>query len=363
MKSIYWTPDRTETYNRYLNFIIGVRGTGKTYGCLNKAIKRVVRELEGKTHKGYVPEWVYMRRYESELETIEKVLNPIFNKEKYLSNYEFKQEKRDFYIRRKPEKLINEKGKEYIENTPWIVMGHWLALSTSSHFKGTSYENVDTLIYDEFLYEKSDRSKELKREVDKFFNVLETIFRNREGWRVFLLGNATTFETCYKYELKLMTPYNSNIWCSKTKSILVEIVANPEYIKAKKNSPIGKLASGTSYESYAIDNNFIYDSNTFIKRKKGNYRRMCVFEYENHKYGIFIKKGQNEIIIDTVKRTDTEPIRFTFKSEYMSEQAKSILTRNHPIFKLLRTYFNNNKVYYQNIRVKSFIYPLFLKNF
>lgn len=361
MQSFYWTPQKCLTYGCYLNFIIGVRGVGKTYGTFDWALKRVVKFMEGK--RKTMPEWVYMRRYESELETIEKVLIPLFTQEEYLKDYEFKQEKRDFFIRRKPKKVIDEKGKEKLEEEPWVVMGHWLALSTASHFKGTSYQYVEVLIFDEFLYEKADRSKELKKEVDKFLNVLETIFRMRTNWRCFLLGNATTFETIYKYEFNLMMPYNSNFWRSKKKSILVENCDNPNYVKAKKESPIGLLASGTTYETYAIDNKFVYDTTSYIKRKQGNYRRMCVFSYENQKYGIFIKKGQSEIIIDTVKRHDTEPVRFSFKSEYMDERTLSILTRDHPFFKLLRIYFNKNKVFYQNIRVKTMIYGLFLKNF
>lgn len=350
---MFWSPEKILSYNRFLNVVIGIRGVGKTYGTLKRGLKRIVKAY--KKGKAHLPEFVYMRRYLSELETVHTLLNPLFNKEKFLKDYEYKLLKQDWYIRKK-------KKKEDDEEAEWRVMGHYMSASTGYKLKGTSYEFVDFLIYDEFLYEKDSRSKELKNEVNVFLNIIETIFRNRDNGRVILLGNATTFDSSYREAFKLMTPYNSKFWTSKEKSIVVELAENEEYKEAKKASPVGQLAKGLNYEAYAIDNQF-NDSFTYIKRKKGNYRRLCVFSYNQRKYGIFVKRGSKELVIDTVKSKDQEQILFSFKTEYMDERTKSILTRQNPYFKLLRQYFNKNKIFYQNMDVKYKIYPLFLKNF
>ena len=55
---MYYSYNRILSYNAFLNFLIGERGVGKTYG----AIKFVTKEFLKKGHQ-----FVYLRRYKSDL--------------------------------------------------------------------------------------------------------------------------------------------------------------------------------------------------------------------------------------------------------------------------------------------------------
>ena len=55
---MYYSYSRILSYNAFLNFLIGERGVGKTYG----AVKFVTKEFIKKDHQ-----FVYLRRYKSDL--------------------------------------------------------------------------------------------------------------------------------------------------------------------------------------------------------------------------------------------------------------------------------------------------------
>lgn len=46
----YWDVDRTLSHNCLFNFIISLRGGGKTYGCLKRVIKNF---LDAKNREGF----------------------------------------------------------------------------------------------------------------------------------------------------------------------------------------------------------------------------------------------------------------------------------------------------------------------
>ena len=57
-------------------------------------------------------------------------------------------------------------------------------------------------------------------------------------------------------------------WCHPEPchgDILIELVSDDEFIKAKKQTRFGKLISGTKYGDYSIENEFLQDNKVFIK--------------------------------------------------------------------------------------------------
>lgn len=339
---IFWTPDKAITKNRNVMFFIGPRGVGKTYACKKWCVKQFLR---------FGHQFCYMRRYETELETVNTLFNDFFNNEEFGADKDFigyeikvgstKDFKNAFFIKRP-------------NSEEWEVMGFYMALSTSYHFKATSYPNTKNLIFDEFLYEKGDYARELKQELNKWFNVLETIFRLRD-FRCFMLGNATTFETCYKYGLGLQEPFGSDFWMHKTKPILVEKIDNPIYIIAKKESLIGQLSEGTEFESYAINNSFVFDSKSFIRKKRGNYRYIMSFYYKGQTYGLYTNYVQ--CVID---KCDKEP-QYAINDKDLDKDSISFLQRKHPITEALRKYYNKGVLFYQSMEVKTNLHDLMQK--
>ena len=69
------------------------------------------------------------------------------------------------------------------------------------------------------------------------------------------MANAITQINPYFLYFGLQLPYNPKI--VKKNDILLEMVADEEYINTKKNTRFGKMLQGTKYEEYALENKFL----------------------------------------------------------------------------------------------------------
>lgn len=205
------------SYNSMLNFIIGERGVGKTYG----ATKFVINDFLKRDH-----EFVYLRRYKTELK---KSVPHFFDALK--SNDEFKEHK-----------LSVKNGNFFIDEK---IAGYSMPLSTANILKSSSFPKVQTIIFDEFIIDKGTYHY-LRNEVEQLLDIIETIARLRDI-RVFFLGNAISITNPYFLYFNLDLPYHSDIRTYKDNLILVNYIKNEEYRKVKKQTKFGKLIEGTEY--------------------------------------------------------------------------------------------------------------------
>ena len=244
-KNIFYDYQRVLSYNALLNFIIGERGVGKSYGAKKFVAKRFINK-----HK----QFVYLRRFKSELkEAMLKNSTPIF----------FEQIANDPEL--KDHKFTNKKDTMYIDGK---LCGFAMPLSIANILKSATYDNVDTIIFDEFIIDKGTYHY-LQNEVTQMLDVIETVARLRDI-RVFFLGNAISSTNPYFTYFDLSLPYNSDIKTFKDGLIVVNYIKNLKYREVKKQTRFGKLIEGTKYGKYAIDNEFLTDSKSFIKKKSPN---------------------------------------------------------------------------------------------
>src|SRR6185312_15831287 len=158
--SLYYNPNKMLSYNRILNFIIGARGIGKSYGMKEYPIKRFIKHGE---------QFIYVRRYKPELKKVTNYFNDI--KEAF------------------PDNDLKVKGREF-----WIdkkIAGWAIPLSTWQSEKSNAYPNVTTIIFDEFIREK-DNSGYIPNEVDALLNLMDSVFRTRDNVRCICLSNAVS---------------------------------------------------------------------------------------------------------------------------------------------------------------------------
>lgn len=176
--------------NADYNIIFGERSNGKTYACLEYAIKQFVKDG---TQTAYIRRWredLTAKRAESLFsghvqndfvtrETNGKYNSVVYNSRKwYLSFYD------------------SETGK----NTPCdIPFCFAFALSESEHDKSTSFPKITTVVFDEFL----TRRYYLPDEFMLFMNVLSTIIRQRNNVKIFMLGNTVNKYCPYFTEMGL----------------------------------------------------------------------------------------------------------------------------------------------------------------
>jgi hypothetical protein len=232
------------------NFVIGGRGTGKTYGALKYVLENHVT-------------FAIMRRTQAQLDTIARAeTNP------------FKSIVRDMGVEWVCEpdsvgksiygyyrKRINEDGTATAEE----LLGYGIALSTVANLRGFDLSDIDIIIYDEFIPEVHERA--IKGESDAFFNAYETINRNRElqgkkPIQVLALANANDFACPLLIGLNLVSTVEKMIRAGKTdyvspqKSVGIFLLTDSPISGEKAATALYKLTVGTAFSDMAINNAF-----------------------------------------------------------------------------------------------------------
>ena len=259
MNDMWLNLDKIMSYGALLNFVIGERGVGKSYSCKKFMINHF--KSKGK-------QCAYIRRYNKELqEALMKKGVPIF----------FDQIKKEF----PNDKLSNNTELLYCNGE---ICGYAMPLSTSNILKSSSFENVDTIIFDEFIIDKGTYHY-LQNEVTMFMELIETIARLRPNIKIFLLGNAISITNPYFIELNIRLPYNSEFIINYRDNegkplILTYYGKNLKYREEKKKSRTGQLFNLTGYGKYAIDNEMLRDSKAFIHKKTPNAKFYFILKSE-----------------------------------------------------------------------------------
>ena len=207
-EGIWFSYQNVLSYNALINIILGERGVGKTYGFKEYAIKHYK-----KTNK----QFVYLRRYESDLK------ESVGNNE----DMKFFEQVKDLFP---TDTFSIKKSKKIIKLLiNGEVMGYAIPLSASDSIKSVSFEEVDTICYDEFQLKEGSNQHYLHSEVEILLDIIETIGRMRNNLRVFCLGNAISISSPLFNYFDLTLPYNTEIKTFKGGLILLCYIKNEKY--------------------------------------------------------------------------------------------------------------------------------------
>ena len=324
---MWYDINKTLTYNCLFNFIIGSRGSGKTYGAKKRAIKLFLE-------KGY--QFVYLRRYKEELdETAESYFNDI------ILNNEF------------PDAVIEYRAGQYFVNDQ--LAGYAMALTKAKDYKSISYPLVYFIIFDEFLIEDNGYSRYLKNEVKQFLNFYMSIDRYR-GCIVFFLANSVTMVNPYTMYFNLSLPYGSNI--VRKGDVLLQLVQDEEFIKERKETRFGKLIAGTDFEQYAIENKFVQDSKTFLMRKTEKAQYYFTFIYKGEKYGIWVDYQEGKFFVSQNVDPSCKLI-YSITVDDHTPNTMLLSQINKAVF--FKNFINNYKmgnVYFESQKIKNITYEV-----
>lgn len=325
--NIFYDYQRILSYNALLNFIIGERGVGKSYGAKKFVAKRFINK--GK-------QFVYLRRYKTELkQAMMKNGNPIF----------FEQIKNDDEL--KEHKFTNKNDTMYIDDK---LCGYAMPLSVANILKSSSYEDVDTIIFDEFIIDKGNYHY-LQNEVIQLLDVIETVARLRDI-RVLFLGNAISITNPYFTFFNLTLPYNSDIKTFKDGLIVVNYIKNLKYREVKKSTRFGKLIDGTEYGKYAIDNEFLRDSKSFIHKKTKTSKFYFILVLNGKYYGVWCDY-KNGLMFISNDYDPNCPVMFSINPDDHNENTLLIRCRTSPFFKSVIEHYRLARLCFENQQIKN----------
>lgn len=285
----YINIEKILNYNQPFNFIIGGRGTGKTYGALKYLYYSNTR-------------FMLMRRTQAQCDLINK---PEFNPFKALAADD------DLNI---AVKSISKYNSMIIEDNEedYKLLGYTCALSTIANMRGFDASDVKLLLYDEFIPERHER--QLKNEGTAFLNAYETINRNRElkgedPLQVLCLANAFNMANALFLEFGLvgiaekMILKDNDLYINRDKGILICLLNDSKISEQKRETALYRITSG-AYTDMALNNDFAYnDSSDIHSRALKEYKIVCTIG----EISIYKNKGKREFYISE-HRSGTAPM-------------------------------------------------------
>lgn len=251
------------------NFIIGARGTGKTYGCIKRQIEQQRMFL-------------YLRRSQAQLQLLN---SPDFNP--------FLPVAQDMGLGYEMKKVIAPVGGVWLvdpnnEDDEGAQIAYTAPLSTFGNLRGFNGRAIKTILYDEIIKEENERG--LKNEAYAFFNAYETINRNRElvtpehpdpepPVQCYFLCNSESLATDmfagFGISLQIEKMYRENkwYWINRDRGIAVFRLRDSKISAKKAETALYKVTKGTAYYGMAIENNMRdYQADRYKSRNLNSYQ-------------------------------------------------------------------------------------------
>lgn len=243
-------------------FCVGGRGTGKTYGALKYVYF---------TRKPFL----YLRRTKTQFELTSKTeTNPFkaLEMDEVVPPVATKAVAKDLTGLYQCE-LDEEEEKVIPVGEPF---GYMSALSTFSNLRGMSFEEIEYILFDEFIPEPHERP--IKNEAAAFLNLVETVNRNRElkgrdPVKVICLANANDIANPLYIELDIVKKSEQMMEKHKSLSIdeqrglcMIHLFASP-ISERKKHTALYRLTANknSEFNQMALNNRFYKDESALIK--------------------------------------------------------------------------------------------------
>lgn len=351
-QSIFYTLISIKKLKAIYNMIIGKRSNGKTYACLEEIIRNFAKS--GK-------QGAYLRRYREDFRgkrgdqlfashvsngLISEVTNGEWNSVKYYAG-------RWYFSKYDP--ILN---KDLRDSEPFCF---GFSLSEMEHDKSTSYPDITTIVFDEFI----TRSYYLPDEFVLFMNVLSTIIRGRYDVTIYMLGNTVNKFCPYFKEMGLghvdemaLGTIDLYTYGESGLSVAVERCDDPESSKSSNkyftfDNPSLQMITGGAWE---ID---IYP-HLPIKYVKRDIQLIYFILFNDYilQCEIVVKDG---CIFTYIHRKTTElqnpddDIIFTTEYSPRPNISRNILHPTYEVHRKISNFFKAEKVFYQDNEVGELV--------
>lgn len=350
--SEFYSLDHILQLNAQYNMVIGERSNGKTFAALEYGLRQY---LETGKQMAYIRRWKEDYRGKRGENLFSGLVSA--NKISELTNGAWTQT-RYYSGKWHLAKYDQELDKLVYDETPFC---YGFSISDQEHDKSSSFPNITTIIFDEFM----TRQYYLQNEFVLFTNVLSTIIRHRNDVKIFMLANTVNKYCPYFKEMGLkhiteMAQGDIDVYTYGTSSLKVAV----EYCKPSEkgkasdvyftfNNPALQMITGGAWE---------IDMYPHLPRK---YRREDVI------FNFYINFDDTLLDCEIIALKDCSFIYIHEKSTPIKDEDSSLIfsdqydprpnfIRNikkppNRICRSIAEYFRNDKVFYQDNEVGEIV--------
>lgn len=322
-------PDFTKyvNVNRWFSYpcnfyiIIGGRGIGKTTGMNIHNVGSYIKSGS---------EFVYCRRYITELKKAKSLLNPLVNDVK-----------------------TQGMGNGLVAwNVKGVRLGYGVALTGQQTLKsGVDFTKCDVLVFDEAILPTKGSYKYLPNEVEMLFELISTVFRDRKNYKVFILGNnADIFNPYFAY---FNIPRFERQYIDRERGIYCELCQNsPALLEAESQTPLYKLTKGTTYGDYHYDNKVLIKSNAKIGVKSPKAKLACRFVYNDFTIN-FYRQNWNDWFVELRDKKIVDDKSYVLFEDNKPNYLYIDRLRKDDVGKLLSICFYENYITYESDKAST----------
>ena len=268
-------------------FLIGGRGTGKTYGALAWILD----------HLTPVTPFLWIRRRQAQVDILKVASNNIFNKIN---------QDRGLEITQKAEKSALHYYRD------GSIIGSAAALSTFANMRGFDLSSTTHIFYDEFQPETEEAA--IKGEASKLWNLYESINRNRElegrpAVKLVAMANSNDLGNPYFMDLQILPQLERmlmdgrTVYKDKSRGIMVIHLKDSPISQKKQQTALYKLTAGSSFAEMSLDNEYsMNDFQDIVDRDLVEYKPLvevggvCLYKHKSKRlyYATMQRTGSPE---------------------------------------------------------------------
>lgn len=334
-ENMYYSNHDLLTRNAMFNFVIGGRGTGKTYNFKYTRIKHYI-----KTRK----QFIYLRRYKSEFEDRQEFFRDVVER---FPGWEFKVDGMKGFIRRES---VEEKNPN-----KWECMCYFVTLANALSKKSVPYPDVDMIGFDEFILDKGHLHY-IKNEVKAFQDFYNTVDRFQDRVKVLFMANAVSIINPYFVAWKLKPRKDQRFVRAYNGYMIVETVQSDMFRAHVDNTRFGQMIKNTSYYDYAVGNNFQDDNDLFIAKKSEDARFYYALMFDSKVVGIWVDYTEGLYYICRRYPKDANPLCLT-KSDLQPNIL--MIEKSSARIKSLKRLFMQGSVLFDCVETREFMLNVF----
>lgn len=332
-----------QSYGAILNFIIDNRDTGKSTQFKKRGLIRAIK------HKSLM---VWCRRHENEIKTA---------KSEFLNSKFFAVLKADYGDRFKKEDFKIDGNYAYYKKTQFC---YFCNVSKAKSDKGIDAENIDTIVYDEFMTDEKKYNYYRGNEVHDFFTIFFTKKRTHaDGSQshiyIYMLGNRESFTNpYYKYfhlpqipiEFEGVKTFRNGsiaVMQLNNESIKVESDYDKKLLDLIKDTALDKFMHGGVIDAVTKDFKIAPKQAVFYVQFDFGYK--LSLRYLNGK--IYVNKG-----LDKKRYVFTDKPNDKYKYNYTCTQRDKVrFTLIEKAYKFNDIYYSDARVYHEFMNVLAFL--------